>query len=436
MSEMNNYRPTRPQHRAKNHDQAHTEDEFEDSTESRSNPLIFQGEADLIATQAGLMELIDRLREAGSFAYDSEFIGELTYLPKLCLIQVATTREVSLIDPIARIDLTPFWELVADASVEKITHAGQQDLEPVMRHLNRPGENVFDTQISSGFVGMAYPVSLSKLVREVVGARLGKGLTFTHWDQRPLSAQQLKYAANDVRYLPAIRKHLGERLERFGHTAWAAEECAAQCDVGLYRFDPETAYLKVRGAGGLQPQGLAVLKQLVLWRNEAAKQHDVPPRAFLKDEILIDMSREPNKNVERLARVRGLPRPVELAHGAEIVEATKRGLATPVTEQPQSRTIEETPTDKHRADALWAVMQCLCIGRKIDPDLVCSRQEIGRLYRQLNSGERPSGLRMLSGWRREAVTETLLELIDGKVGVELGWREGALVAGRRSPSSC
>jgi ribonuclease D len=427
---MNNYRPTRPQHRAKSHDQAHNEEEFQDSSEAQANPLIYQGEAQLIATQDALAQLIDRLRAAGSFAYDSEFIGELTYLPKLCLIQVATTEEVSLIDPIARIDLTSFWELVADPAIEKITHAGQQDLEPVIRHLNRPGQNVFDTQISAGFVGMAYPVSLSKLVREIVGARLGKGLTFSHWDQRPLSAQQLKYAANDVRYLPAIRKQLGERLEKLGHTSWAAEECAAQCDVGLYRFDPETAYLKVRGAGGLHAQALAVLKQLVLWRNEAAKQHDVPPRAFLKDEILIDMSREPIKSAEKLARVRGLPRPVEHAHGAEIVEATKRGLATPVTEMPQSRNVEETPTDKHRADALWAVMQCLCIGRKIDPDLVCSRQEIGRLYRQLLTGETPSGLRLLTGWRYKAVASTLLELMNGKVEVKLGWNDGALEATR------
>jgi ribonuclease D len=427
---VNNYRPTRPQHRAKSHDQAHTEEEIEDSSQVRDNPLIYQGEATLVTTQEELGALIDRLRAAGSFAYDSEFIGELTYLPKLCLIQVATTQEISLIDPIARIDLRAFWELVADPAVEKITHAGQQDLEPVIRHLNRPGQNDFETQISAGFVGMAYPVSLSKLVREVVGARLGKGLTFSHWDQRPLSGQQLKYAANDVRYLPAIRVELGRRLAEVGHSAFAAEECAAQCDVGLYRFDPETAYLKVRGAGGLHPQALAVLKQLVLWRNEAAKQHDVPPRAFLKDEILIDMSREPIKSVEKLARVRGLPRPVEHAHGAEIVEATKRGLATPVAEQPQSRNIEETPTDKHRADALWAVTQCLCIGQKLDPDLVCSRQEIGRLYRQLQAGETPSGLRMLTGWRYKAVTSTLLELMEGKVGVNLGWRDGGLEARR------
>jgi ribonuclease D len=211
---MNNYRPTRPQHRARSHDDAHTAEEAHDPADLQANPLVHRGEAKLVTTQEGLVQLIERLRAAGSFAYDSEFIGELTYLPKLCLIQVATTQEISLIDPMARgIDITPFWELVADASVEKITHAGQQDLEPVIRHLDRPGQNVFDTQISAGFVGMAYPVSLSKLVKEITGARLGKGLTFTHWDQRPLSNQQLKYAANDVRYLPAIRAELGRRLE-------------------------------------------------------------------------------------------------------------------------------------------------------------------------------------------------------------------------------
>ena len=218
---MLNYRPTRPQHRSKSHNQAHAEDESHDTHDTHLNPLIYWGEAKLITAQGDFAGLIERLRAAGSFAYDSEFIGELTYLPKLCLIQVATTTEVSLIDPMVGLDLTAFWELIADGSVEKVTHAGQQDLEPVIRHINRPGQNVFDTQIASGFVGMAYPVSLSKLVRELVGPRLGKGLTFSHWDQRPLSAQQLKYAANDVRYLPAIRVELGRRLDALGHTAWA-----------------------------------------------------------------------------------------------------------------------------------------------------------------------------------------------------------------------
>lgn len=430
---LRNYRPTRPHHRAKSHDQAHDAEEAHDPGASQGNPLVFRGEAKLTTTQAALLELIARLRAAGSFAYDSEFIGELTYLPKLCLIQTSTTREITLIDPMSReIDLRPFWELVADPAVEKITHAGQQDLEPVIRHLGRPGQNVFDTQISAGFAGMAYPASLSKLVREVMGAKLGKGLTFTHWDQRPLSGQQLKYAANDVRYLPAVRAELGRRLEASGRAAWAAEECAAQTDVGLYRFDPETAHNKVRGSGSLSPTGLAVLKELLVWRDASARAHDLPPRAFLKDEILLDMARSPVKSVEKLARVRGLPRPVEQAHGAEMVEATKRALAKPPEELPPvASPAEESPTEKHRADALWAAAQCLCIGQSMDPELVTSRQEVGKLYRSLKRGEEPEGFRILTGWRHDAVGGTLLRMVREGAEVELRWEGSSLRARER-----
>ena len=103
---------------------------------------------------------------------------------------------MALIDPLAEIDLVPFWELLADPSVEKIVHAGEQDIEPVVRHLNRPAANVFDTQIGAGFIGLPYPISLSKLIAELTGARLGKGLTFSHWDQPARRRQfRLRYAA-------------------------------------------------------------------------------------------------------------------------------------------------------------------------------------------------------------------------------------------------
>jgi len=427
--QLKNYRPTRPHHRAKAHEDAHDIEEGDVPGLTRGNALIYSGEPRLITTQPALMDLISRLRASGSFAYDSEFIGELSYLPKLCLIQTATAREIGLIDPIdTGLNLTPFWELVADPSVEKIVHAGQQDLEPVMRHLNRPGQNVFDTQIAAGFVGMSYPTSLSKLVKEMIGVRLGKGLTFTHWDARPLSAQQLRYGANDVRYLPAVRAELGQRLEKLGQLKWAQAECDAQTDVGLYRFDPETAYLKVRGAGGLPPQNLAVLRELAIWRDGAARQHDVPPRAFLKDEILIDLARSPVKSVEKLERVRGLPRPVEQAHGAAIVAATRAGLNAPAADMPEPRAVEESPSDKHRADALWALVQCICIGKSVDPDLVTSRAEVARWYRSLADGSNGEDFRLMTDWRREAVGELLLKMIRSGAKVEVEWVEGRLKA--------
>ena len=155
------------------------------------HPLVPRGEPELVASDDALSRLIEKLRRSGSFAYDSEFIGELTYFPKLCLIQVASRDHIALIDPLANLSLSPFWELLCDQAVEKIVHAGAQDIEPVIRHTGRSPEHIFDTQVCAGFAAMPYPVSLSKLVMELTGARLGKGLTFSHWDKRPLSAMQL-----------------------------------------------------------------------------------------------------------------------------------------------------------------------------------------------------------------------------------------------------
>jgi ribonuclease D len=305
-------------------------------------------------------------------------------------------------------------------------HAGQQDVEPVIRHTGKEPANLFDTQIAAGFVGITYPVSLSKLVFECVGAKLGKGLTFTHWDQRPLSAMQLRYAADDVRYLPALRAELGRRLEAVGHAGYAREECDRMCDASLYRFDPETQYLRVRGAGSLQGHQLAVLKELVVWRDTAARAHDVPPRAFVRDEVLVDLSRSPAKTVEKLAKVKGLPRPVEAAHGTEIVEATLRALATPVTHQPAQRAADESPAEKFRADAIWAVAQCICLGQGIDPALATSRSDLAEFYRAAVADALPEDHALLQGWRKRLLADPLLEFMRSQSPLTLEWTNRSL----------
>ena len=221
---------SRADHRARSHASAHSDAPLPPEN-TPDLPLVPKGAAPLLDERRRARELIDHLRTVGRFAYDSEFIGELTYHPKLCVIQVASAERVALIDPLADVDLTPFWELLCDPAVEKIVHAGDQDIEPVVRHLGRSPANFFDTQIAAGFCGLPYPVSLSKLVGELTGAKLGKGLTFTHWDQRPLSPMQLRYAADDVRYLPAVRAELGRRLDANGHAAGrrrSATRCATR----------------------------------------------------------------------------------------------------------------------------------------------------------------------------------------------------------------
>ena len=421
----------RSAHRARSHESTHAEEAPSTSGRQVDHPLVPKGPATLVTTEEQLGELIAHLRDSGRFGYDSEFIGELTYVPKLCLIQVASAERIALVDPLAGLDVTPFWELVADPAVEKIVHAGQQDLEPIIRFLDRPPANVFDTQIAAGFIGLPYPLSLSKLINETAGVKLGKGLTFTHWDQRPLSSMQLRYAADDVRYLVLARQRIGEQLDALDHAEWAAAECAAQCDPNVFRFNPEQQYLRVRGAGSLQPRNLAVLRELTIWRDAVARQLDVPPRAFLKDEVMIDLARNPIKSVEKLGRVRGLPRPVETDYGSEMVALTAKALALPESELPATNQIEPTPREKFRTDSLWAVAQCLCAGQSIDVAVATNRQEINEFYQSLsdkNNQNASEPHRLRTGWRREALGRPLEELLIARSHVQLSWPEDSLKA--------
>lgn len=407
-------RPPRLHHRARNHRSAHADPDSGDDMPGEhppvNHPLVWQGRAELIDTADSLRRLVDQLRQAGSFAYDSEFIGEQSYIPQLCLIQVAIPSLVALIDPLADMDLTLFWELICDSSVEKVVHAGQQDVEPVFRLLGRSPANLFDTQIAAGLVHLPYPLSLTKLVQEFVGARLGKGLTFTSWDQRPLSAQQMRYAADDVRYLPAVRRELRLRLQEAGHAPWAEEESNELCRLGANRFDPDESYLKIRGASGLESRNLAVLRELMIWRDAGARAADVPPRTFLKDEILLALARSPIRDVEKLRNVRGLPRPVESAHGERIVAVTQKAMSLPAGQLPEPQFSEPTPREKFQCDSLWAAAQDWCFRQGVDPNLVSSRQEIGQLRRDLCGGGDPAKLRVMRGWRRAALGEKLLEM--------------------------
>jgi ribonuclease D len=325
--------------------------------------------------------------------------------------------------------------------VEKVVHAGQQDVEPVARILGggRGARNVVDTQVAAGFAGLAYPVALSKLVLEHFGVKLGKGLTFTHWDQRPLSAVQLRYAADDVRYLPALWDALRKRVEALGHKDWAIAECQEMCDPKQFGFDPDANYHRIRGSGTLSAAGLAVLRELTIWRDSAARAANVPARALVRDEILLDMARSPIKQIERLDRVRGLPRPVEEEHGQAIIDATHRALASPMAQRSIARAHEPSPTERFRADSLFASACALCAARSVDAALATSRQEIGEFLRHATRNDAASHaaldqLHLMRGWRREALGIPLLNFLRGEpshANLNFVWRDGRL----QSPQS-
>ncbi len=400
----------RSPHRQRHHAQLHAEG-GEGFPPLLDHPMAPTNEPELVDTDEGLARLVASLREAGSFGYDSEFIGEHSYHPKLCLIQVATPETVTLVDPLAGVDLDPFWRLLADASVEKVLHAGQQDLEPTVRHLGEPPRNVFDTQIAAAFVGLHYPVGLAKLASELLDADLGRGLKFTQWDQRPLSEIQVFYAANDVRYLPLLRQELGGRLDESGNLRWFENESATLSDVELYRFDPTSGRLRGRSAESLSARQRAILRELLTWREQTAREQDIPPRSLLKDGLLTALARSRVKSVSKLRDFRGFPRPVQREYGEAILEAIERGREAPLNRGQRKRPYDRDP-HRQRIDAVWARFEKWCETHEIAPLMLTSKAQIAQVVCADEAGHDWPACPATGGWRAEMLTPLLTEWLE------------------------
>lgn len=380
--------------------------------------LVPDGEIETVETQDGLLALLDELRAAKSFGYDTEFIGEETFYSRFCVIQVSTPEKITLIDCLAEgIDLLPFWELLADPAVEKIVHAGLQDLEPVERLTGKPPANVFDTQIASAFVGQPYPVSLTNLCLNLLDADLGKSSKFSQWDRRPLSANQKIYAANDVRYLLLLRQRVGDRLTELGHVEKAVAECGLFSDASMYRVEPLEMKLKAKGGNTLRRKEQAIVNALLLWRAKEAEARDLPMRTLLEDQVLVDLAKQPPTQASQIKSWKGMPWPVKEAYSQTLVDVVAEALAGPLPKRRKSyKPLNEQA--QARLDALWAAAQAHCEAVSIAPGMVFTKRELTAWVRAEAKGQEPPASRINTGWREALLRPVLAAETQASVPAE------------------
>src|SRR5262245_32928999 len=282
-----------------------------------------------IATAKDLERVVSDLRAHGTFGLDMEFQRERTYRPRLQLVQVSLPETPLLIDPLALPALDPLWDLVADASVEKIVHAGAQDMEIVFARSGLLPRNVFDTQVAAALLGMGDQIGYANLIGRVLGKRVKKGETITDWSIRPLSKAQVDYALDDVRYLHELRARLWERLAERGRESWLREEVEHYEVRDTYERDPQTLWMRISRMRSLDRRGLAVLRELAIWREEEAQRRDEPRGRIVADETLVEIARRAPKKPEDLKPLRTL-HPRELARsGGGLVAAVRKGLDVP-----------------------------------------------------------------------------------------------------------
>ena len=385
----------------------------------------------LIQTSDQLAEVCAHLRAAGNFAFDTEFIGENTYQPVLCLIQVASAERVELIDPMTldRAAMQPFWKLLADPAIEKSCHAGDQDLEIAWQHSGLKTHNMFDTQIAAGMIGLAYPTALWRAVEHYTGITLDKAHTYSAWDRRPLSKAQFEYAIDDVRYLPLIHTAMRKRIAELGHTEWMTEACNHLCTEAAEAVEPRKIFLRIKGAASLNSDQLCALRELAALREQLAFEHDVPPRTFLKDDALIDIAEKLPATKASLGAIRSFPREEVDSYGDQFLAAVKRGRAVPENERPAIHVpAEDSAEIKRLGEMLWVAAQTICLGQFVTPALVTSQSEVFALARLIHKKRAFDKHPLMHGWAHKCLGEKLLAFTTGEIKIDLQMNDNALHA--------
>lgn len=372
----------------------------------------------MIVTPAQLENFCATARAAGYLTFDTEFISESSYRPWLCLLQAATTDCVVVIDPLAVTDLTVFWELLADPAVLKIAHASEQDLLLVRQYGDLIPQNMMDTQIAAGLVGLGYPLGYAKLVEEFCGHNLPKSHTYSNWGRRPLTTQQLQYAADDVRFIADMWVKLRKLVEEQGRMDWLKEACTELIHDSTRVSTPDELFRRVRGWGYLNADQLAILRELAVWRNDTAAALDKPLRVIVKDEALVELARKQSHKLPVIQSTLLLPRQYADAWGVEIQTAITHGMNRPDKPTP-AKVTHDIPGAKELGDSLWLGFQSHCIGNALAPGLITNHAEIETFARRFLRNQSCDDLSLFTGWRRAAAGAWLVEFASGRVNLEM-----------------
>ena len=361
---------------------------------------------ELLTTSDQVSELARTLSHEDSIAIDTESNSRHRYPERVCLVQVATSSSVYLIDPIAVADMKPIGEVLADDRVVKVIQAAHNDILCLDREWGFRIRNLFDTSIGARFVGMKR-TGLSALIEDLLGVRVPKDARIqkSDWSHRPMSTEALNYAATDVWYLLRIREALEGRLQTLSRSLWVSEECSRLEELRYVAPDPDTAFLSLKGSSRLSGQEKAVLKRLFMSRDAEARRRNRPPYYVLSHETLIYLASNPATDLAQIPSIRGQ---VDSRFGRQLRSSLDSGQTDPPIRNPVRRRAEQaTQVEIDRLQKLqeWRTGQGSRLS--IDPALVwpmVSLERLGKAPQTLAAELQSPDVRR---WQREQFATSL-----------------------------
>ncbi len=349
---------------------------------------------------------------------DTEFMRERTYYAQTCLIQLGLPDGTAVaIDMIAapEIDLAPLARLFADPHILKVLHASRQDIEIFWQILGAIPAPLFDSQIAALALGFPEQVSFDTLCRHYTKKVPDKSQQFTDWTRRPLSTAQLDYALDDVRLLVHIHCGMVKDLAEKGRTDWIIPDMQELQNIKLYEVVPQDAWqrLKFRDA---KPVILSVARELCQWRENLARDKNVPRGRILKDEVIQELSLRQPKSAQDMASLRGVPGDVSRSsHAPAILDAIKRGQDGPADQRPQVTKYEPFPHERLPTLEMLKLLHKITANRHhVTPRLLATSDELEAIARVSAALGR-----LGTGWRYEILGQDIEKLLTGRLALHL-----------------
>jgi len=360
---------------------------------------------ELIETHEDLDALVQDLLGEKVLAFDTEADSFYHYFDKTCLVQVATRKQIYLIDPLALggpVELAALAPIFASPNIRKIFHAAEYDLFVLKRDCSFQFANLFDTMISAQLLG--YPsVGLASLAERHFDVRLPKDEQRSDWSKRPLSQRQLSYAAADVLYLIELTEHLTRELREAKRMRWAQEEFEAltQRQWPDREFD-QLGYLRIKGARKLDPTGLSILRELYLLRDARAREMDRPPFKVLGNRTLLEIAERRPTKLADLAGIKGMTDLLMRRIGRNVVAAVRSGRREahgPIPKLPSSGRRRMDRQAERRMTTLkqWRTRRATELS--MDPGVLCPNSALEAIaWRDPRNARELSELPELKGW--------------------------------------
>jgi ribonuclease D len=382
--------------------------------------------APTLAGQDEVARIAALARDGGRLGIDTEFMSEGRYRALLCLVQVVVDDEeaadgsgkrIALFDTLEPLDPTPLADVLADPAIEIVLHAARQDVALLRRIWGTEVTCIFDTQVAAGFAGQGAQTGYGNLLGSVLRLHVAKSASYTRWDARPLTAEQLAYAREDVLHLLELSDVLHERLEAKGRLEWAREECR-RLESATDERDPETAFERLPRAASLDPRSRAVARELAAWRERTAADEDKPVGTILPDPALVEIAKRKPAKPTDLEQIRGLHGGHLRRRGTELIAVVERGRAAePIPREARGPGSE--PGDTPLVALIESVIRARAIEAGLAYELIASRAELERIVIAARRGDPEPDVRALGGWRRELVGAELAELLAGRRAVTI-----------------